>query len=180
MRSADINAFIQEVTGGDFTAKDFRTWNATVLAAVALAVSTEATAPTARKRAVTRAMQEVAHYLGNTPAVCRASYVDPRVVDAYRGGATIKTAPCTVWARERGSASSPTQGAIERAVLRLLEDASDHGRRRRGLSLRAKRLDERHPHRSQDQGREQVGNADLPELEQPQADPHDQDPARPR
>jgi DNA topoisomerase IB len=126
VRSNDINLYIKEVTGGDFSAKDFRTWNATVLAAVALAVSTGATSPTARKRAVTRAMKEVAHYLGNTPAVCRSSYVDPRVVDHYLGGTTI------VGALEAALVEAPadpaeagtllTQGPIEEAVLDLLGD----------------------------------------------------------
>src|SRR5438067_794417 len=70
IKSADINDYVKEVTGGDFSAKDFRTWNATVLAAVALAVSgPAASAQTGRKRAITRAAKEVAHYLGNTPAV---------------------------------------------------------------------------------------------------------------
>ena len=91
IKSADINEYIKEITGGDFSAKDFRTWNATVLAAVALAVSGPAAdrPPTARKRAVTRAVKEVARYLGNTPAVCRASYIDPRIFDRYEGGLTI-------------------------------------------------------------------------------------------
>ena len=126
VRSADINLYIKEVTGGDFSAKDFRTWNATVLAAVALAVSTGATSPTARKRAVARAMKEVAHYLGNTPAVCRSSYVDPRIVDHYFGGATI--APALEQALVGAPADAAeagtllTQGPIEAAVLDLLED----------------------------------------------------------
>jgi DNA topoisomerase I len=90
VRSDDINAYIKQATSEDFSAKDFRTWNATVLAAVALAVSGEAAGTkTSRERAVTRAVKEVAHYLGNTPAVCRASYIDPRVFDAYRGGLVI-------------------------------------------------------------------------------------------
>jgi DNA topoisomerase-1 len=90
LRSEDINAYIKAATGADFSAKDFRTWNATVLAAVALAVSGQvAGSATGRKRAITRAINEVAHYLGNTPAVCRASYIDPRVFDAYRGGLVI-------------------------------------------------------------------------------------------
>ena len=90
IRSADINAYVKEVTGGDFSAKDFRTWNATVLAAVALAVSGQASdSQTARKRAESRAVKEVARYLGNTPAVCRASYIDPRVFDRFRDGLTI-------------------------------------------------------------------------------------------
>jgi DNA topoisomerase IB len=92
LRSVDINAYLKEATGDDFSAKDFRTWNATVLAAVALSVSGEvAGTKTGRKRAITRAIKEVAHYLGNTPAVCRASYIDPRVFDAYRGGLVIGT-----------------------------------------------------------------------------------------
>jgi DNA topoisomerase IB len=90
LRSEDINAYVKEATGDDFSAKDFRTWNATVLAAVALSVAGEvAGTPTGRKRAITRAIKEVAHYLGNTPAVCRASYIDPRVFDAYRAGLVI-------------------------------------------------------------------------------------------
>ena len=89
VRSTDINEFVKELSGGEFTAKDFRTWAGTVLAAVALAVAEGARSQTARKRAISRAYQEVAHYLGNTPAVCRKSYVDPRVVDRYRAGVTI-------------------------------------------------------------------------------------------
>ncbi|MEO6714014.1 MAG: DNA topoisomerase IB [Mycobacteriales bacterium] len=120
VKSHDINGYIRQLTGGDFTAKDFRTWNATVLAAVALAVSTEApTTVTGRKRAVARAVQEVSHYLGNTPAVCRASYIDPRVIDLYDAGVTIHRD-----LKELGADASygqlSTQGAIERAVLRML------------------------------------------------------------
>jgi DNA topoisomerase IB len=91
VRSDDINVYIKDATSEDFSAKDFRTWSATVLAAVALSVSGEvAASESGRKRAITRAIKEVAHYLGNTPAVCRASYIDPRVFDAYRGGLVIK------------------------------------------------------------------------------------------
>ena len=90
LRSGDINEYLKEVTGADYSAKDFRTWNATVLAATALAVSGEvAGSKTGRKRAISRAVKEVAYYLGNTPAVCRASYIDPRVFDAYEGGLII-------------------------------------------------------------------------------------------
>jgi DNA topoisomerase-1 len=126
VKSGDINEYIKEVTGGDFSAKDFRTWNATVLAAVGLAVSTRAASPTARKRAVSRAVKEVAHYLGNTPAVCRSSYVDPRVVDRYFAGATVAAAlEAAASNRPAGgaeAASMLTQGAIEEAVLDLLDD----------------------------------------------------------
>ena len=121
VRSADINAFIRELSGAEFTAKDFRTWNATVLAAVGLAVSEQATSAAGRTRAVSRAMQEVAHYLGNTPAVSRSSYVDPRIVDRYQAGLTIAASLERIGEDvEVGQPS--TQGAIERAVLALLTD----------------------------------------------------------
>ena len=122
VKSADINAYIKEVTGGDYTAKDFRTWSATVLGAVALAVSSNAKSPTARKRAVARAYQEVAHYLGNTPAVCRASYVDPRIVDRYLAGVTVAKALERLGANAQ-EGHLGTQGEIEWAVLDMLEDA---------------------------------------------------------
>jgi DNA topoisomerase IB len=91
VKSADVNEYLKEAAGGSFTAKDFRTWNATVLAAVALAVSGEAAlaSKTARKRAIKRAVDETARYLGNTPAVCRASYIDPRIFDRFDSGLTI-------------------------------------------------------------------------------------------
>jgi DNA topoisomerase I len=123
VKSADINAYVKEITGGDFTAKDFRTWNATVLAAVALAVSVEvARSKTARKRAITRAITEVAEYLGNTPAVARASYIDPRVIDRYQAGVTIADVLHKL-GDEAAFGQLATQGAIEEAVLELLEDA---------------------------------------------------------
>jgi DNA topoisomerase I len=121
--SDEINAQIKSVTGGDFTSKDFRTWSATVLAAVALAVSTGAGTPAARKRAVARAMKEVAHYLGNTPAVARASYVDPRVVDLYHHGVTVEAALTRLGSGPRTELG--IQGAVERAVLAMLAEGQD-------------------------------------------------------
>lgn len=82
--AADINDYIRELAGGDYTAKDFRTWHATVLAAVGLAVSGQADSEAARKRAVASMVSEVAGYLGNTPAVARASYIDPARRPALR------------------------------------------------------------------------------------------------
>ena len=125
VRSSDINVYVKETMGGDFTAKDFRTWNATVLAAVALAVSAGVTSPTGRKRAVARAMKEVAHYLGNTPAVCRSSYVDPRVVDRFHDGSTIRAAVERAVAVGDPGASLLSQGTIEAAVLDLLEERAE-------------------------------------------------------
>ena len=122
VRSGDINAYIKNATGAEFSAKDFRTWNASVLAAVSLAVAAAATSPTARKRAVAWAMKEVAHWLGNTPAVCRSSYVDPRVVDRYLAGVTVAGALAHLGEGATFGQLS-TQGAIEEAVLDLLDDA---------------------------------------------------------
>ena len=122
VRSQDINEYVKRVTARDFSAKDFRTWNATVLAAVALAVTgSDATTQTARKRAINSAVKGVAAYLGNTPAVCRASYIDPRVFDRYRSGWTIGTI-----IDELGGAPDlshePTRKRIESAVLDLIEE----------------------------------------------------------
>jgi DNA topoisomerase IB len=125
--SADINSYLREVSGAELTAKDFRTWNATVLAAVALAVSEGATTPVARKRAIARAMAEVSHYLGNTPAIARASYVDPRLVDCYNAGRTISRALDRI-GEETPFGQLSTQGAIERAVISLLARQRSEGR----------------------------------------------------
>ncbi len=121
VKSGDINGYLREATGGDDTAKDFRTWSATVMAAVGLAVSTHAQSPTARKRAVTRVVKEVADKLGNTPAVCRSSYIDPRIIDLYDDGRTI--APDLEVLGEDAAYGSPAfQGPIEAAVLALLRE----------------------------------------------------------
>jgi DNA topoisomerase IB len=118
--SDDINAYIKDVTQDGFSAKDFRTWNATVLAAVALAVSGEAHgSKSGRTRAIARAVQEVAHYLGNTPAVSRASYIDPRVFDRFHDGLTIGGALDELGEVDAGEPA--IQGAVEEAVLDLLE-----------------------------------------------------------
>jgi len=123
LRSEDINAYLKDATGGDFSAKDFRTWNATALAAVALAVSGHAAqSQSARKRAITRAIKEVATYLGNTPAVCRASYIDPRVFDAYRAGLTIRPALERVSLALEPGELPIHQPALEKAVLDLLSE----------------------------------------------------------
>jgi DNA topoisomerase-1 len=119
VRSGDVNAHLQELTGLDCTAKDFRTWNATVLAAVGLAMQQETGTVTARRRAVSRVMQEVSHHLGNTPAVCRSSYVDPRIIDLFESGTTIR--PDLQRLGEDAVPGAPaTQGRVEAAVLRLL------------------------------------------------------------
>jgi DNA topoisomerase IB len=122
--TADVNDYLGEISGADFTAKDFRTWNATVLAAVALAVSEHAQTDAARQRAVVRAVREVAGYLGNTPAVARGSYIDPRVIDRYQHGTTISGVLGTLGASS-DFGELATQGRPEAAVLRLLSSGGD-------------------------------------------------------
>ncbi len=118
VRSPDINEYLKAASGLDVSAKDFRTWGATVLAAVALAVTDAGvTSRSARKRAILRAVREVAHYLGNTPAVARASYIDPRVFDRYREGETIRAALADI---ADGADATAIQGPAEVAVLELL------------------------------------------------------------
>jgi DNA topoisomerase IB len=137
VKSADINAYIKEITGDDFTAKDFRTWSATVLAAVAVAVSSEArTTRTARKRAEARAMKEVADYLGNTPAVARSSYVDPRVIDRFKAGQTVLPV-MEALGDEPFTGGLSTHGAVEEAVLELLTDGKVRRRKTSGPRRRA-------------------------------------------
>jgi DNA topoisomerase IB len=117
--AGDINDYLREISGGDFTAKDFRTWHATVLAAVGLAVSKAATSENARKRAIVRVVREVADYLGNTPAVARASYIDPRIIELYEQDVTIEPSLADL-GKNRDVGELATRGPAEKAVLDIL------------------------------------------------------------
>ena len=118
INSTEINTYIKGVVGGEVSAKDFRTWHGTVIAEVSLAGAVEKSrSVSARKRAVSSAMKEVSKYLGNTPAVARKSYVDPRLVDLFHEGVTI---PPALAATDRDLHDGTTHGKIERAVLELL------------------------------------------------------------
>lgn len=118
MRSEGINAYIKEHAGEEFSAKDFRTWNATVLAAHALAGSGEAGSIRAREREIRSAIEHVAEQLGNTPAVCRSAYIDPRVFDRFRDGETI---PAALASTPGPSNGLPRRRApLEEAVRELL------------------------------------------------------------
>jgi DNA topoisomerase I len=118
--SEDLNSYLKDLFGREVSAKDFRTWHATVLAAVGLAVSGHAVSPSARKRAVSRTVKEVADYLGNTPAVCRRSYIDPRLIDRYLDGEAVN-----VRMDRLGADAQPgwpaTHGRVETEIIRLLE-----------------------------------------------------------
>jgi DNA topoisomerase-1 len=119
VRAGDVNEFIKELTRGDFSAKDFRTWHATVLAASALARSEESATAAGRKRAINAAAETVAEALGNTPAVSKSSYIDPRVFDRFRAGNTIPAVAARLPAAGRPE-SPQRRSRRERAVLRLL------------------------------------------------------------
>jgi DNA topoisomerase-1 len=113
-----VNDYVRATTGLDATAKDFRTWHATVLAAAALAETPEpGETKASRRRAVSGAMKEVASFLGNSATLARTSYVDPRVVDAYEEGRTIERAT-----RRRYDTTDERQAALERATLRLIKE----------------------------------------------------------
>lgn len=108
VQAAQLNEFLRQVTGGGFTAKDFRTWQATVTASMELArQDLKATSRTARQKAVAATMRSVADRLGNTPAIARSSYVDPRLVDRFMSGEVIPVAGYS---------------ASEKAVRDLLKD----------------------------------------------------------
>jgi len=115
--SSDVNEYLREISGCDFTAKDFRTWNGTVLAVRYLKICEAPQSPTAGKRLVSGAIKNVAQQLGNTPAVCRKAYVHPVVLNAYLEGSLEPEAGV--------SKSKPASGLSdeEQSVLGLLEAA---------------------------------------------------------
>ena len=119
LRAEDVNDYLSEVLGSDLTAKDFRTWHATVHAAVALAASAEpGDTKTSRRRAVKEAVVDVSESLGNTPTIARTSYVDPRVIEQYEDGVTIVGT-----LRQSYQDEAQRHAAIERAVARLIDNA---------------------------------------------------------
>jgi DNA topoisomerase-1 len=116
VRSEDVNAYLQAKAGEDVSAKDFRTWHGTVLAAVELAREGVPRSKGA-ERAIRAAVKRVAERLGNTPAVCRSSYIDPRVLDRFRDGKTIELPSLA----GEAAVTPRQQGLIERRVLTLIE-----------------------------------------------------------
>jgi DNA topoisomerase-1 len=121
LHAQELNTYLRDLFDMEVSAKDYRTWHATVLAAVGLAVSTQAgkASASARRRAEARTVREVADYLGNTPAVCRASYINPRMIELYEQGRTI-AADLDDLGHDTELGQPATHGDIEQAVLRLL------------------------------------------------------------
>lgn len=117
VKSSDINEYIQEHTDGRFSAKDFRTWNGTVLAAAILGMAEMPDTTRGREREIRDAIEQVAELLGNTPAVCRKSYVDPRVLDRFRDGIQID-----VPAGWRIESAPRVRAVVEKRVRGLIEN----------------------------------------------------------
>jgi DNA topoisomerase IB len=117
LRSHEVSSYIATRAGGHFTAKEFRTWNATVLMALLLANAGPAPTARGRKSAITAAIRGVADWLGDTPAVARASYIDPRVISRYSSDGQLVTIP-------RLQAVLPAAAEAETAVIALLADES--------------------------------------------------------
>ncbi|WP_448204828.1 DNA topoisomerase IB [Azospirillum sp. sgz302134] len=127
--SGDVNDYLRAITGQDFTAKDFRTWAGTVLAAMALKEFESFDTRTKAKRNVTRAIEQVASRLGNTASVCRKSYVHPEILDAYVEGNLLDSLKTEVEAELRDDLSG--LDAEEAAVLAFLRERLERETRSR-------------------------------------------------
>ncbi|MBC7633393.1 DNA topoisomerase IB [Aeromicrobium sp.] len=114
--ATDVNSYVKDLLGDAYSAKDFRTWRGTSIAALSLAGGDNST-PTRSKKAVAEAMREVSRHLGNTPAIARTSYVDPRVIDCFRDDVTVSTH------HRRVSPGATISRGLERDVLKMLRKA---------------------------------------------------------
>ena len=118
--SADVNEYLREITGEDYTAKDFRTWSGTVLAALALQEYEKFDSEAQAKKNVVRAIESVAEKLGNTPSICRKCYVHPAVIESYLDGTMIHAMQQR--AQEEMVQDLHMLGSEEAAVLALLQE----------------------------------------------------------
>ena len=127
VRDRQVNDYIQSIVGRNFTAKDFRTWAGTLLCSIGLAIEGQAPSKTERKRKFNRAVKATAEQLGNTPAVCRKSYVCPRIFDEYMEGK-----PFELLRKGRGGKPVVRIGLSkeERALLKFLRETIADRRRR--------------------------------------------------
>ncbi|MEA3213112.1 MAG: topoisomerase [Chthoniobacter sp.] len=131
--SQDVNEYLRQIAGTDFSAKDFRTWAGTVLAAIALREFEEVTGKTQAKKNVVTAIEAVARTLGNTPAVCRKCYIHPAIVDSYLAGDTIATLRQRMASKiDRSLAAlKPEEAAVLILLQRKLQKAGPNGTARK-------------------------------------------------
>ena len=120
VRAEDLNARFKELVGDEYSVKDLRTWHGTVLAAAAFADADPAVSRRVAKRVETAVMREVAEELGNTPAVARGSYVDPRVVTGYEQGITIAAATQRAARIRRPGAAQEMLEKATRSMIRRI------------------------------------------------------------
>lgn len=120
VKSEDVNAYIKEVMGDEFSAKDFRTWAGTLIASAELAVAERAESERERKKTITACVRKVAKTLGNTPAVARSSYIDPRIIKSFMDGEDLRRVRSTVETMQR----NPEERYLspdEHCVLKVLQ-----------------------------------------------------------
>jgi DNA topoisomerase-1 len=134
INSDDVNEYLQEISGNDFTAKDFRTWTGTVRASKALRDLGPPESEREAKRKINEAVKDVSQYLGNTPAICRKCYVHPRVIEAFIDGNLMPPAEEAKKAVEKDEDQALRDD--EMSVLTLLRDeaAREAGEQRRGAA----------------------------------------------
>ena len=118
LHSHDVSSYIAAHAGAHFTAKEFRTWNATVLMALLLANAAPAPDPRSRRTIITASVRGVAGWLGDTPAVARASYIDPRLISHYESAGELRTVPAV-------PVALPAAAEAETAVATLLRPQTD-------------------------------------------------------
>ncbi len=135
--SDDVNAYLRAIAGEEFSAKDFRTWAGTVLAAIALREFDKFSSEKEAKRNVVRAVEAVAKMLGNTAAICRRCYIHPAILDGYLSGETIATLQQSAEQRLRGSLAKlkPEEAAVMMLLRERLAQAGRAGGDRRASSL---------------------------------------------
>lgn len=135
--SGDVNDYLRGIAGEEFSAKDFRTWAGTVLAAIALREFEEFSSQRQAKQNVVRAVEAVAKMLGNTPSVCRRCYVHPTILESYLAGQTIATLQQSAEERLKKSLAKlrPEEAAVMMLLHERLAEASASGGRRRAATL---------------------------------------------
>lgn len=135
--SEDVNAYLRDIAGAEFSAKDFRTWAGTILAAIALREFEEFASQKEAKRNVGRAVEAVARMLGNTAAVCRRCYIHPAILDGYIAGQTIATLRRSAEQRLRGSLARlrPEEAAVMMLLRERLAQAEEQSGPQRAASL---------------------------------------------
>jgi DNA topoisomerase-1 len=135
--SSDVNEYLHEIAGQDFSAKDFRTWAGTALAAEALQEFEDFDSQAGAKRNVTRAIERVAERLGNTKAVCRKCYIHPAIIDAYMDRSLVATLKAHTEKELRHSLSRlPPE---EAAVLAMLQQRMERQLERKPVHARKSR-----------------------------------------